>query len=153
VPDFATGVGHSPTYDPPRRPEATSRRAVLAGLALALAGCGAGDRRQAVTGTVSYKGEPVRAGTVQFLTDTGPQGGAVIRDGRFEVPAAHGLLPGTYKVSVSAPGPVAVQTPEEKAAGASARATELLPARYNAATTLTAEVGEGRPNHFDFPLD
>jgi hypothetical protein len=65
--------------------------ALTAGLALlALAGCGGegGGRRQ-VSGTVNYDGQPVAAGRITFSPDaskqnSGPQGFAEIRDGKFD---------------------------------------------------------------------
>jgi hypothetical protein len=118
-------------------------------------GCGANDGPQAVSGSVTYRGKPLTHGTVTFLTTSGapgPAAGALVTDGRFEVPAARGLEPGTYRVAISAPEPGGVLTREEKAAGASPKARESLPAKYNAATELTAEVRAGAENRFDFDL-
>jgi len=123
-----------------------------------LVGCGQGGR-QPVTGSVSYQGKPLDGAMVSFLaTDgsgviTGQVAGALVRDGRFTIPPEQGLEPGVYRVSISAPEPGGVLTPEEKMAGASPRAKEGLPEKCNAATTLTAEVKAGGPNHFDFKLD
>ncbi|MFO0823745.1 MAG: carboxypeptidase-like regulatory domain-containing protein [Gemmataceae bacterium] len=120
-----------------------------------LAGCAANNGRQPVSGTVTYRGEPLNNATVQFFAVEGPPGplcGALITSGQFNIPAEHGLEPGTYKVSISMPVPGGEQTPEEKAAGASAKAKEGLPAKYNSATELRAEVKSGPANKFDFKL-
>src|SRR5262245_45868279 len=130
---------------------------VLVVAALACApGCGANDGPQAVSGSVTYRGKPLAHGTVTFLTTSGapgPAAGALVTEGRFEVPAERGLGPGTYRVAISAPEPGGVLTREEKAAGASPKARESLPAKYNAATELTAEVRVGGANRFEFNLE
>lgn len=127
------------------------------GVALALAcGCGSKTGRQPVSGSVSYKGQPLDNATVTFFAASGPPGplcGALVRRGEFTVPAEQGLEPGSYKVAVSMVVPGGELTPEEKAAGASPKGKESLPEKYNAATTLTAEVKPGQPNRFDFKLD
>jgi hypothetical protein len=118
-------------------------------------GCG-GEKRRALRGSVTFEGRPLEQGSITFLTTTGPPGpvcGALIRAGRYDVPASQGLEPGTYRVVVSSPVPGGTLTPEEKAAGASPRARERLPARYNASSTMTVEVTAGGPNQIDFNLD
>ncbi|HEX4612839.1 MAG TPA: hypothetical protein VH092_31895 [Urbifossiella sp.] len=61
-------------------------------LAAALAGCGRGDGRQPVSGTVRIGDEPIRGGFVTIepasaANGHGRQGRAVIRDGRFDTRA------------------------------------------------------------------
>lgn len=71
------------------------------------AGCGEeGLKRYDVSGTVTYKGEPVPAGMIQFMPDnakgnSGPPGNATIEDGKFDT-AAEGLgtVGGPHKVVV-----------------------------------------------------
>jgi hypothetical protein len=119
-------------------------------------GCGPGGKRRALRGSVTFAGRPLEQGNITFLTTAGPPGpvcGALIRAGRYDVPAAQGLEPGTYRVAISSPVPGGTLTPEEKAAGASPRARERLPPQYNAASTLTVEVTAGGPNQFDFNLE
>jgi hypothetical protein len=126
---------------------------VLALFCLALAGCGAENKRCAVSGTVTFHGEALETGSISFLTPAGPEGGALIRDGRFKLPAEHGLAPGKYKVSISSPKGVGERTPEQIAAGASVPAKEQIPPKYNRETTLSVEVTPGGPNEFDLKLD
>jgi hypothetical protein len=126
-----------------------NRSAALPCLAFAAlaAGCKGGDRC-GVAGTVSWKGQPVKAGTILFLRpgSPGPAAGAAIKDGAFEVPASHGLPPGSYKVSVSAaealsrPIPATADNP-----GDPAPFRETIPAKYNASTELTFDVVAGGP--------
>jgi hypothetical protein len=130
--------------------------ALLVAVLACVHGCGSSDGLQAVSGSVSYRGKPIENGTVTFLTTTGapgPAGGALVTGGQFELPAARGLAPGTYRVAISAPEPGGELTREEKAAGASPKARETLPAKYNTATELKAEVRAGAENRFEFKLD
>jgi hypothetical protein len=103
-------------------------------------------------------GQPLETGTVTFFVKDGPPGpvgGALIQGGRFDIPAAQGLEPGFYRVTISAPVPGGTRTPAEIEAGASARAKETIPDKYNSvtATILTAEVKTDGPNRFDFNLE
>jgi hypothetical protein len=132
----------------------------LALLAFAhVAGCGSSEpKRYAVTGLVKYKGSPIPAGTVTF-TPEDPSlksaGGAAIKDGRFEVPKAAGLLAGKYKVSVNYPDPKrSPPSPKEgEAPGESGReVADLLPAKYNQETELRAEVTADGSNDLTFDL-
>lgn len=74
----------------------------LAMLALIVPGCGDGPKRVRVSGTVTFQGKPVPYGNVVFEPDkfkgnSGPQGYATIKDGRFDTAIAGGTDP--------APGP------------------------------------------------
>jgi hypothetical protein len=124
---------------------------VLAALVL---GCAdSGPKRYRVSGTIQYKGQPVKAGTVTFIAD-GTQsaaGGAPITDGKYDIPAGAGLVAGKYKVSVSAPDPKTV-APQGEMPGMSVQPREMIPAKYNASTELQAEVKSGTPNEFSFEL-
>lgn len=133
--------------------------APMAAFLLALSGCGgAGDDgldRQAVSGSVTLAGQPVEAGTVQFLPDGGDPGtaiggGAPILGGSYEIPAESGLPPGSYIVSISAPegGPDLSEGP-----GSGAKLPrETIPAKYNTATTLKSQVKSGETNTINFAL-
>jgi hypothetical protein len=118
-------------------------------------GCGPASTRCAVGGSVTWKGQPLEYGSVTFLTSSGPPGpvgGALIRAGRYDIPASQGLEPGTYRVAISWPGPGGTLTAEEKAAGASPRAKERIPPQYNDDSRLTVEVQARGTNRFDFDL-
>ena len=120
------------------------------------AGCQPASKRRALNGSVTFQGRPLEQGSITFLTTSGPPGpvcGALIRAGHYEVPAAQGLEPGTYRVTFSAPVPGGTQTPEEIAAGASPRGKETIPPEYNADSKLTVEVKADGANQFDFNLD
>src|SRR4051794_32099560 len=74
---------------------------VLAPLALIVfvAGCG-GDSKTVVQGKVTYNGNPVTTGLINFQPDKGrPFGGAIQSDGTY----TYELPPGNYKVRIDAP--------------------------------------------------
>lgn len=131
-------------------------------------GCGGDDLpRQAISGLVEFQGKPLAKGHIQFLptesVSTPIATGAEVREGRYAVSRDEGLVPGTYKVSISAEGePPSRQkgkkAPEPEALGdmpglGPLNNEELIPAKYNAQTTLTATVTKEGPNRFDFKLD
>ena len=124
------------------------------GVALAvLAGCDSGPKRYPVSGTVKYKGEPVKAGTINFRGDSGDSGSANITDGRYEIPSATGLSPGNYKVAITYPDPKAPQPKGgDGLPGETVVAKELLPPKYNNQTELTAEVKAQQSNDVSFDL-
>lgn len=132
--------------------------AALAAFVLGLAGCG-GDplQRQAVSGTVTFKGKPLATGSIEFFPadpGVGTGSGAPIGDGLFQIAKDKGLSPGNYKVRVNAPDHVSQApggAPGSDSAGTPPK--ELIPAKYNANTTLTAEVKKGAENVFTFNLD
>ena len=125
-------------------------------LLLVLAGCGPGQTRMPLSGTVTFQGQAVENGHVTFLTTTtpsAPAGGALIQQGKFSVPAEQGLEPGTYKVAVSWVKGAGTRTPEQIAAGASTPGQEQIPEKYNKETTLTIEVTSQGPNQFTLKLE
>jgi hypothetical protein len=132
-------------------------------VSVVLAGCGSpGDNlpREPVSGTVTLDGKPLERGTISFQPDSAlPTAAAVpITAGSYSMARAEGLVPGTYRVLISSTPPAVVTidpttgmppppgkpTPPPK---------ELLPAKYNASSTLSAEVKAGAANRFDFALE
>ena len=136
------------------------KKLVICGLVLS--GCGGpGDElpRQPVSGTVTLDGKPLERGTIAFQPASGlPTAAAVpIIGGSYSIARDHGLVAGPYKVSISSSP--ATASPIDPATGTPPPPgkpipppKELLPERYNASTTLTAEVTEQGSNTFDFPL-
>jgi hypothetical protein len=146
------------------------RVALLA--ACGLAGCGgAGDRlpREPISGTVTFNGQPLKSGSIQFMpaqTKEGVATGGMITDGWFDVPRDAGPVPGNYQVMIFAtgdtpaaadPGPGEPAGPGIKSAipQKTARArptTGLIPLRYNLKSELKAEVEAGGRNIYTFDL-
>ncbi len=89
----------------------TIQYAALAGLIVAAFSSGCrpayeGPQRFRVSGSVTYKGQPVPKGQIRFMPDTskqnrGPGGGAQIVDGRYETVRAMGVVGGHYIVTIS----------------------------------------------------
>jgi hypothetical protein len=134
---------------------------VLALSAAALpAGCGGtADQlpREAISGTVTFKGEPLKAGTIQFLP-TSPRevtaGGAVIVDGKYTIGKSEGLVPGRYQVLISGAqaAPAAARSELPGASPPVPPAKEPIPAKYNSKSELTADVKNGGRNTLAFEL-
>ena len=118
-----------------------------------LAGCGPGDPRLAVSGTVTFKGQPLNQGRIEFHPpeNKGTMSGAVIQNGRYEIPRDTGLAPATYEVriySYDEKGATAAGIPGEPGLGFK----ERIAKKYNAASTLKADVKRGNTT-FDFSVD
>jgi hypothetical protein len=125
-----------------------------------LVGCGNNPLgRKAVAGTVSMDGEPLDYGAINFHPlESNAQAvgsGAVITDGEFSIPAAEGLTPGRYRVSIVAPsgGPPERIQGEDAMKTGSKPPVERLPSKYNTETELTAEVTSDAPAEFDFSVE
>ncbi|WP_240907059.1 hypothetical protein [Paludisphaera rhizosphaerae] len=126
--------------------------------ALGMGGCG-GEvdelPRKPVEGAVKLDGTPLKGGMIQFMpADQGAAtaAAAAVEDGKYSVSQAAGLVPGSYKVSITSS-----KGSETAPAGAmpgdpAPPAKEPIPGKYNAKTTLTARVTPEGPNTFDFDL-
>jgi hypothetical protein len=124
----------------------------MACLAVAV-GCSGKPGRQPVSGRVTYRGEPLRLGTVSFTPEDRAAcqpGGASLTDGAFRIETASGLFPGRYTVSFSAPDPKTSQAPPGSDEIVNAR--ELLPKRHNDESRWSVEIRPGT-NDFVFDLD
>jgi hypothetical protein len=129
---------------------------------LACAGCGAagdGLPRQSIDGTVTLDGQPLATGFITFTPAAGQatQSGGVIAAGKFSVPRDQGPVPGRYSISINSASAEVKLPPEEVQTGLPGhvppnRARDPIPEKYNARTTLTADVKEGGGNSFQFDL-
>src|SRR5688572_7739159 len=59
--------------------------------------------REEVNGKVTFKGQPLASGTIQFSAVAPATGfaGGLISNGEYKVPAEFGLDPGSYEVRIS----------------------------------------------------
>ncbi len=123
---------------------------------LLVCGCGGGVTDQpnlgSVTGVVTLDDTPLSGAVVVFTPESGRSSmGETDEAGQYEliyIRDTTGATIGTHSVTISKQEAPAGANPNEPDAG---NPVELVPARYNSATTLTAEVtAEG--NEFDFPL-
>jgi hypothetical protein len=149
------------------RPAGAGRWVVVLGAAWLL-GCASDDDlapRHAVSGKVTYKGEPLAKGTITFTPADAkagirPASGAIV-DGSYQLTTQSnndGAMAGKYKVSVmarsfdeSASGQEEKALRRDKMAKVLAKAKDLIPTKYNVPETsgLTAEVPGGK---YDFDL-
>jgi hypothetical protein len=120
--------------------------AILAGI-LALNGCNKGGARgYNVSGTVTYKGQPIPVGSIVFEPDagkgnSGPSGSAQIKDGKYDT-----SLPGG-KGTVGGPHLVRIIGLDGKPAGELTEGTPLFP-DYRTTIDLPKETST---QNFDVP--
>lgn len=127
-----------------------------AGLFLALtapAGCGGG--AASVEGTVSFNGEPVDDGGINFVPadGKGTKAGAEIKGGKYTVPSERGPAPGKYKVEVYWNKKTGKTVTDAADTGAKTSETkQVIPEQFNAKTTLTADLKGGDNPGVNFEL-
>jgi len=112
--------------------------------------------RRAISGTVALDGQPLDGGRIEFQpVGPGVATGAAIEQGSYRVDRESGPTPGRYRVNISSPVETGASSePEGSAPGrGQPGATERIPARYNASSTLTVEVKADATDPFDFSLD
>jgi hypothetical protein len=80
--------------------------AMVVALMISFLGCGRDPLgRHAVSGTVTFRGQPVPIGFVRLIPNTdkgnkGPGGGAAIKNGEFHAPANKGVVGGPYLIEI-----------------------------------------------------
>lgn len=127
----------------------------VAAVCLGMAGCSGDDPlgRRTISGTVTLDGTPLDSGVIHFepLDETGGHGGGgVVADGKYELPAKHGLPEGNYRVSISAPEVI----DQEPVMGRELPPpAERIPRKYNIESQLTAQVTSEGPNTLAFQLE
>jgi hypothetical protein len=148
------------------------RKSALAGLTLALVlvvGCSdpyAG--RVAVSGTVKFKGEPLKYGVILFepMEKQDTTSGAPIANGKYDIPRSQGLKAGKYRLRVTAGDGVTPaaslrkktkEGEEEHKGGGPGGSTniiskELIPPTWNSATQQTVTIEGSGPNTKDFDI-
>jgi hypothetical protein len=119
--------------------------------ALVLASCARGPKPIPVTGTVRLGGRPLADGDIQFHgIDGSTPATAAVTHGRFALE----MLPGDKRVEIRAyrgmPNPPRSEDPT--LAPVDPR-VNYIPARYNADSTLKAEVTAQGPNTFEYTLE
>jgi hypothetical protein len=117
-------------------------------------GCGPGDGKLSVSGTVTLKGQILDQGTIEFFNDQ-TRTGAPIADGKYNVERDQGLSPGTYKVSItSGDGRTPADDPDAAPGptGANIVSKERIPPEFNVKTKQEVNVVTGKSNQFDFAI-
>lgn len=128
---------------------------LMALVAALVPGCGPGDPRLAVSGTVTFKGQPLDQGRIEFHPpgNQGTMSGATIQDGRYEIPRDKGLAPANYEVRIYSYDKKGGNTGTGDVPGeAGLGFKERIAKKYNAASTLKADVKPGQTT-FDFSVD
>ena len=129
-------------------------------LAVAAAGCGSKPKTVQAWGEVRWQGTPVEEGVIVFFPidgTAGPSTGGTIAAGRYDVPRAKGpRAGGTYRVEITAAGKERLYDPSATPTASSTPIPvrdQLLPPRFNTASTLRAEIAPGPDiHHQDFLL-
>jgi hypothetical protein len=118
-----------------------------------LAGCGEETGgRLPVSGTIKLKGQPVANGSIFFESEPPASGvftGGPITDGKYELKASQGLLPGKYIVRISVPESTA--QPAEPGGEPGPPVNDLVPPEYNVQSKLRYEAKAGSSN-FDYDV-
>jgi hypothetical protein len=118
-----------------------------------VAGCSSGPKRSPVSGTVKYKGQPIKAGTINFRSEDGKHvGTGTITDGKYDIPLISGLPAGKYSVAISYPDPKVPAPKGDEAPGEAPPVREMLPAKYANGSDLKADIKDGPNTDVNFDL-
>ena len=120
-------------------------------LAAVVLGCGGGSGMNLapVTGTVTYRGQPLAQGTVTFFPTTGRPATGKIENGK--IVQVTSLAPNDG--ATVGPNQVTIES-TEKTADMYTPAKSLIPARYGVISEsgLKADIQPGKKNEFSFTL-
>ena len=115
---------------------------------LTLVGCSAGDGLVEIGGTVTFDGEPIPDGRIQFRSTEGDQQAyaGLIENGRYSLRVAPGPASVEVRASRLIPGKFVEVNPGEKD-----QAGEMyIPEKYNSRTELKVTVETSKPDqNFD----
>jgi len=136
---------------------ATVQWTIVTILVVVLAGCGVASdplNRQAVSGHVTFKDQPLDDGSISFDPQdrlNGRPGGATVSDGKFALERERGLPPGIYTVRINSADASVSETVE--APGITRQvAKERIPTTWNSMSEQTVTVVEGEENHFELAI-
>lgn len=127
--------------------------AMLFGAIAVSLGCwNSGPARSVVHGKVSYKGQPVKEGTIRFLIDNMPSSQGQISNGSYRIDHNGGVPVGSGKVEIEAfedtNKPVFTSIDGKKVM----EARQILPAKYNEKSELKVEITSASENEKNFEL-
>jgi hypothetical protein len=125
-------------------------------LAVGMTGCADGRAKHyAVSGVVKWQGKPLDHGAITFLAEDPAigTGGAMIKDGQYDIPAKQGLLPGRYKVVITSVDSKNKVLDPDSPPGYLPVPKDRIQPKYNAQTTLMADVKAEGQNTFNFEVN
>ena len=133
---------------------------VVACVMICIDGCGNdADGRLAIEGTVTFKGSPLDNGSIEFTPLESPpagvaetKSGAPIMAGQFTIPAINGLMPGKYRVRITAGSQTDVPDSGGLPVPGGPSGVERIPAEYNVKSQLEATVTAAGPNTFSYEI-
>jgi hypothetical protein len=129
-------------------------------MALAAGGCMSAPEpvdkipRVAVSGNVTFDGNPLPAGRIQFQpigTEPAPIAVGDIEDGKFSIDRSGGPSPGKYRVMITSRTTPKIREGQEPGGSAKPEA-EKIPKQYNARSTLEVDIAPDGPLTLNFPL-
>jgi hypothetical protein len=128
----------------------------LGALLLFGTGCSDGLRRAAVSGQILVDKEPLQEGKIDFFPsepNAGPSTGAVVKDGKYSIPAGEGAIVGKNRVEIRGFRKSGRKTPDVWEKGKMIdEMISAVPAEFNDKTTLAREIQEGNNTlNFDLP--
>jgi hypothetical protein len=113
-----------------------------------LLGCGAADNRFIVTGKVTFDGKPLEDGAITFFPlDKGTTASGAIKDGSYSAR----LFSGKFTVQITSQQKTGKQFKDESGSGMLDEVVQIIPARYNTESELTAEFSKEK-KQADFEL-
>ena len=129
-------------------------------LTIVVFGCGPKyGGRQEIKGTIKLKGQLLDQGSISFMPISGDrttQEGAPIANGSYKIDRSHGLMPGKYRVSITAgDGRTPANAAPDEApgpTGANIISEDRIPPEYNTNSKQEVDVTEKGPNVFDFDI-
>jgi len=120
---------------------------------ICFSGCGSGENRQVMTGEVTWLGKPLEKGVITFYPKgQGDTVGTEILSGKFTIKQENGAMPGKYRVEIIAFRPTGKSEFDVDQKKQVSIEEQYLPKQYNSASTLEADVADGKDNKFQFDL-
>jgi len=112
-----------------------------------------GPPRYAVSGTVTFNGEPIEGGAIAFVAQSGEMRncGAAIVGGKYSLTRENGPNAGDYTVQIRWQRPLGKKVKNLDTGKEEELSVEVIPKEYNDSSNKTVKV-EPKSNTFDFPI-